>query len=33
MEGRRIISDMTSIENLRLEAFTRHDRESMPTSQ
>jgi branched-chain amino acid transport system ATP-binding protein len=27
MEGRRIISDMTSIENLRLGAFTRHDRE------
>jgi branched-chain amino acid transport system ATP-binding protein len=27
MEGRRIISDMTSIENLRLGAFTRHDRD------
>src|ERR1044071_6226224 len=26
MEGRRIISDMTSIENLRLGAFTRRDR-------
>src|SRR4030081_2139139 len=26
-EGRRIISDMTSIENLRLGAFTRNDRE------
>ncbi|MGO3933112.1 ABC transporter ATP-binding protein [Rhodopseudomonas pseudopalustris] len=27
MEGRRIISDMTSLENLRLGAFTRSDRE------
>src|SRR5207253_8582290 len=27
MEGRRIISDMTSIENLRLGAFTRSDNE------
>src|SRR5262245_30695793 len=27
MEGRRIIADMTSIENLRLGAFTRSDRE------
>lgn len=27
MEGRRIISDMTSLENLRLGAFTRQDRE------
>ncbi|RYE61970.1 MAG: ABC transporter ATP-binding protein [Oxalobacteraceae bacterium] len=27
MEGRRIISDMTSIENLRLGAFTRRDKE------
>src|SRR5881409_699565 len=27
MEGRRIIADMTSIENLRLGAFTRRDRE------
>src|SRR3977135_1929746 len=27
MEGRRIISDMTSLENLRLGAFTRNDRE------
>ncbi len=26
MEGRRIIADMTCIENLRLGAFTRHDR-------
>src|SRR6202012_374123 len=27
MEGRRIIADMTSLENLRLGAFTRRDRE------
>src|SRR6476659_7397392 len=27
MEGRRIIADMTSIENLKLGAFTRNDRE------
>jgi branched-chain amino acid transport system ATP-binding protein len=27
MEGRRIIADMTTIENLRLGAFTRHDNE------
>src|SRR3954466_14324197 len=27
MEGRRIISDMTSLENLRLGAFTRNDNE------
>src|ERR671921_1204421 len=27
MEGRRIIADMTSLENLRLGAFTRSDRE------
>src|ERR1700744_4736191 len=27
MEGRRIVSDMTSLENLRLGAFTRTDRE------
>ncbi len=27
MEGRRIIADMTSIENLKLGAFTRHDNE------
>src|SRR4051794_5877569 len=27
MEGRRIISDMTTLENLRLGAFTRHDSE------
>src|SRR3954471_6752224 len=27
MEGRRIISDMTSLENLRLGAFTRNDKE------
>src|SRR3954467_2390008 len=27
MEGRRIIADMTSIENLRLSAFTRRDKE------
>src|SRR5271170_3610349 len=27
MEGRRIVADMTSIENLRLGAFTRRDRE------
>src|SRR5207245_3582697 len=27
MEGRRIISDMTSVENLRLGAFTRSDNE------
>src|ERR1700754_3636252 len=27
MEGRRIISDMTSLENLKLGAFTRRDRE------
>src|SRR6187399_3776394 len=27
MEGRRIIADMTSVENLRLGAFTRRDRE------
>src|ERR1700742_1079714 len=27
MEGRRIVSDMTSIENLRLGAFTRRDHE------
>src|SRR5207237_9860941 len=27
MEGRRIVADMTSLENLRLGAFTRRDRE------
>src|SRR6478735_4856430 len=27
MEGRRIVSDMTSLENLKLGAFTRRDRE------
>jgi branched-chain amino acid transport system ATP-binding protein len=27
MEGRRIVADMTCLENLRLGAFTRHDRE------
>ena len=27
MEGRRIVADMTSLENLRLGAFTRNDRE------
>jgi branched-chain amino acid transport system ATP-binding protein len=27
MEGRRVIADMTTLENLRLGAFTRHDKE------
>ena len=27
MEGRRIVEDMTPIENLRLGAYTRHDSE------
>jgi branched-chain amino acid transport system ATP-binding protein len=30
MEGRRIIADMTVLENLRLGAFTRRDRENVP---
>jgi branched-chain amino acid transport system ATP-binding protein len=29
MEGRRIIADLTSLENLRLGAFTRHDKKSI----
>ncbi|MEZ5786812.1 MAG: ABC transporter ATP-binding protein [Xanthobacteraceae bacterium] len=29
MEGRRIIADLTALENLRLGAFTRHDRQAI----
>ena len=32
MEGRRIVEDMTSLENLRLGAYTRRDKAVAPTS-